>query len=96
MPWIVFYLIVIAVRRAVRLMRRQQAKRTRGLCVGCAFVHMQYGATGGNAVFCSFGGGVRPVKLDLLHCTDYRDRNLRMPPVRIGFVLEIRGIEAKV
>jgi hypothetical protein len=95
MPWIVFYLIVIAGLRAVRLMRRQRAKRPRGLCVGCAFVHMQYGATGGNTVFCTFGGGVRPVKLDVLYCTDYRDRNVRMCPERIGFVPEVRGIEAE-
>jgi hypothetical protein len=47
---------------------------------------MQYGATGRNAVFCTFGGRVRAVKLDVLYCTDYRDRNATPRLVRVGFV----------
>jgi hypothetical protein len=89
---IVFYLIGLAI---VRALRRLRTKRPRGLCAGCAFVHMQYGATGRNAVFCTYGGGVRLVKLDVLYCTDYRDRHLPARTVRIGFVPEVQGVETE-
>jgi hypothetical protein len=93
MPWILVYVLAIAV---TRLMRRLGAKLPqRGLCARCSFVHMQFGATGRNAVFCTFGGGVRPVMIDVLYCTDYRDRNVASLPVRIGFVPEIQGVEAE-
>jgi hypothetical protein len=93
MPWILVYLLVIGVLRALRRWRAKP--RPRGLCAGCAFVHMQYGATGRNAVFCRFGGGVRPVKLDVLYCTDYRSRDAPPRLVRIGFAPPIRGIETE-
>jgi hypothetical protein len=50
---------------------------------------MQYGAAGKNAVFCTFGGGVREVKLDVLYCTDYRNPNAPPRLVRVGFAPEI-------
>jgi hypothetical protein len=95
---IVFYLIVLAVLRGIRRVRtnRPRTKGARGLCGGCAFVHMQYGATGRNAVFCTYNGGVRPVALDVLYCTDYRDRNAPVRLTQIGFVPEVQGIEARV
>jgi len=65
-----------------------RARRPRGLCAGCRFAHMQYGATGRNAVFCTFGGVVRPVQIDVLYCTDYRDRNAAATTVRMGFAPE--------
>jgi hypothetical protein len=93
---IIVYVIVIAILRAVsETLKRMRAKRPRGLCAGCSFVHMQYGATGRTAVFCTFGGGIRQVKLDVLYCTDYRDRNAQPRLVRIGFTPEISGFEAK-
>ena len=96
MTSVVFWLIVIALARLVRYVRTKPPRRgQRGLCAGCAFVHMQYGATGRNAVFCTFGGGVREVKLDVLYCTDYRDRNAPPRLVQIGFAPEIRGVEAE-
>lgn len=67
MTTILFWAIAIALARLVRYVRTKPPGRAqRGLCAGCAFVHMQYGATGRNAVFCTFGGGVREVKLDVL------------------------------
>jgi hypothetical protein len=89
---IFFYLVALAIVRALRTLRK---KRPRGLCAGCAFVHMQYGATGRNAVFCTYGGGVRLVKLDVLYCTDFRNRHQPARTVRIGFVPEIQGVEAE-
>jgi hypothetical protein len=56
---------------------------------------MQYGATGRNTVFSTFGGRVREVKLDVLYCTDYRNRNTPPRLVRVGFAPEIQGIESK-
>ena len=62
------------------------------MCAQCSFVHMQYGATGRNAVFCTFGGGVRAVKLDVLYCTDYRDRNAPTRLVQVGFAPNVRDV----
>ena len=92
MPGIVVYLIGLAIARALRSLR---TKRPQGLSGNCAFVHMQYGATGRNAVFCTYGGGVRPVKLDVLYCTDFRNRHQPARTVRIGFVPEIQGVETE-
>ena len=80
---IVLYLVVIAVVRAIR---DKRLPRTRSLCASCCFVHMQYAANGRNAVFCTFGGVVRPVQIDVMYCTDFRDRNATVRIVRLGFV----------
>ena len=99
MPWIVYVIVISMLRSVFRAVKEIRVRRRqRGLCPGCAFVHMQYGATGRNAVFCTFGGGVRAVKLDVLYCTDYRDRNARPRLVRVGFVPEVQdaGAETRV
>ncbi len=96
MATILVWTIVILLARAVRHLWTQPRRRAqRGLCAGCTFVHMQYGATGRNAVFCTFGGGVRQVKLDVLYCTDYQNRNAPPRLVRVGFAPEIRGAEVE-
>jgi len=95
MPWIVYVIAISILRGVSEAVKRMRAKRARGLCAGCAFVHMQYGATGRNAVFCTFGGGVRLVKLDVLNCTDYRNRNTPPRLVRIGFARETQGVEVE-
>lgn len=87
---VVVYLIVIAV---LRLMKRKRAPKPRGLCAECSFAHIQYGANTKRATFCTFGGGVRPVALDVLYCTDYRDRNAAPRVVPIGFVREVAHVE---
>lgn len=90
MPGIALLAIVIGLLRKIR--RSRTKLLIRGLCANCAFVHMQYGAAGGKAVFCRFGGGVRKVKLDVLYCTDYRDRNVPPRIVRIGFAPEVQHV----
>jgi hypothetical protein len=85
MPFVFYVIFLIALRGIATAIKRIRAKRHRGLCRDCAFVHMQYGATGRNAVFCTFGGGVRVVNLDVLYCTDYSDRNAQPRLVQIGF-----------
>ncbi len=94
MTFTIFSLIVWGVLRGmVRALRGLRRERPRGLCAGCRFVHMQYGATGRNTVFCTFGGVVRPVQIDVLYCTDYRDRRAGERLVRIGFVPAVRSAE---
>ena len=96
MTAILFWAIVIALARLVRYVRTKPQRRARrGLCAGCAFVHMQYGATGRNAVFCTFSGGVREVKLDVLFCTDYRNRNAPPRLVQIGFAPETQAVKVE-
>jgi hypothetical protein len=91
---VLFWIVVISLARLVRYLRTKPARlKQRGLCAGCAFVHMQYGATGRNAVFCTFRGGVRAVKLDVLYCTDYRNRYARPRLVQVGFAPEARTVE---
>jgi hypothetical protein len=92
MPAIALLAMIFGLLRTIRRIRTKP--RPRGLCADCAFVHMQYGATGGKAVFCTFGGVVRDVKLDVLYCTDYRNRNAPQRLVRIGFAPEVRSVEA--
>jgi hypothetical protein len=87
---VICYLILIAVQRWIR---RKRAVKPRGLCAGCAFVHMQYGASGRNAVFCTFGAVVRSVQINVLYCTDYRDRSVPPRLVRIGFARENANTE---
>ena len=79
----IFYLVVIAV---MRWFRRKRVPKARGLCAGCSFAHVQYGTNAKVATFCTFGGVVRPVALEVLYCTDYRDRNAKPRTVSIGFV----------
>jgi hypothetical protein len=45
------------------------------------------------AISCTYGGGVRPMKLDVLYCTDYRARDAPLRPSVIGFVYEIASAE---
>jgi hypothetical protein len=54
---------------------------------------MQYGANARRAISCTFGGAVRPVKLDVLYCTDYQPRNRPVRSRPIGFVREIAAAD---
>ena len=92
MPLVAFAVFMGIVRGLSAALKRPRAKPARALCAECSFVHMQYGTTGRNAVFCTFGGGVREVKLDVLYCTDYCDRNAVPRLVQIGFAPEMRGV----
>lgn len=82
---IVVRLIVMAINS---LVRRRNAPKAKPLCNECTFAHIQFGACGRRAISCTFGGGVRPLKLDVLYCTDYGPRHA--PPRRaMGFVAQI-------
>ena len=88
---VLLYLTVITVLRCIG---RKRAPMPRGVCAECSFAHIQHGAYATSARFCTFGGGVRPVTLDVLYCTDYRDRNTPPRAVPMGFVREIASAAA--
>src|SRR5215469_16147124 len=69
--------------------RMQQVRANkRPLCLDCAHAHMQYAPNGRCAIACTFAGSVRPV-LNVMYCTDYRDRNSPPRLVSIGFVHDL-------
>ena len=92
MPLFVFMLVFKVVAELIRARRAREAK-SESLCGGCLHAHVQYGANGRRAISCTYGGAVRPMKLDVLYCTDYAARNLPCRTRLIGFVHEIAPAE---
>jgi hypothetical protein len=89
MSTIVLLILVRLIMIAVGSMtKRRGAPKTKPLCNECVFAHIQFGACGRRTISCAFGGGVRPLKLDVLYCTDFRPRHGRPRPA-IGFVPRI-------
>lgn len=84
-------LILEVIRAAVK---KTRVPKPQPLCASCINAHVQYGANGRRAIFCTHGGTVRPMKLDVLYCTDCEDRNAPLRLVRIGFAPEFRGVGA--
>jgi hypothetical protein len=90
MPFAVFALILKFVAEIVRALRRKAREaKPRPLCADCFYAHVQYGSNARRAISCTYGGAVRPMKLDVLYCTDYRARNLPLRAGVIGFVREV-------
>ena len=93
MSTIIFVVLVRLLVAAIgAIVQRSRAPKPKPLCTECVFAHVQYGACGRRVISCTFGGGVRPLKIDVLYCNDYRSRNV---PVRtaIGFVRSIAPAE---
>lgn len=91
--WVIWQITRESVRAGVRKMR---APRRQPLCADCLYAHVQCGAKGQLAISCTFGGVVRPMKLDVMYCTDYRARALPFRNGSIGFVREIEPVEEVV
>jgi hypothetical protein len=90
----VFVLFFKVVREAVRSFRDKARKiNPEPLCAGCLHAHVQYAANARRAISCTYAGAVRPMKLDVLYCTDYQARHLPARPRAIGFVREIASAE---
>ena len=87
-------LIMNAVIAFARFRNRSGQPSAETLCGFCSFAHVQYGANGRRAISCTYGGGVRTIKLDVLYCTDYRDRNAPPRVVRVGFVPAIEPADS--
>jgi hypothetical protein len=95
---LIFAMVVALAWQTVRAgvgpsIRKMRAPKSVALCGDCLHAHVQYAANGQRAISCTFGGAVRPMKLDVLYCTDYRDRNLSIRTGSIGFVREIASAE---
>jgi hypothetical protein len=97
MPVVLFVLIKLVVEAIRSALRKTRPVKPQPLCAGCSNAQVQYGAEGRRAISCTFGGMVRPATLDVLYCTDYRDRKVksRLVLVRIGFAPEGRGNQAE-
>jgi len=92
-----FWLVWQITRESIRAgIRKMYAPKPKPLCADCFYAHVQYGAKAERAISCTFGGFVRPMKLDVMYCTDYRTRTLPFRNGSIGFVCEIAPVEAKV
>jgi hypothetical protein len=90
MPFFVLVMCLKAIYEAARTFhKKNHAKKPEPLCVGCLHAHVQYAANARRAISCAYGGAVRPVKLDVLYCTDYQTRNVSARCRVVGFVPEI-------
>ena len=87
----VAFVMLIGVVRALR--ERVRKPRPQPLCEQCSCAHMQYASSGRAAIFCTFGGGVRPVKVDVMYCADFSQRGVVLRRAHIGFVLPILDSE---
>ena len=76
--------------------RERKENKPRPLCTDCAHAHVQYAVNGRRAIACTFAGAMRPVQIDVMYCTDYRDRNAAPRLVQIGFALPIVAAEPAV
>jgi hypothetical protein len=95
---LIFAMVVALAWQTVRAgvgacIRKMRAPKPVPLCGDCLHAHVQYAANGQRAISCTFGGAVRPMKLDVLYCTDYRKRDLPVRASAIGFVREIAPVE---
>jgi hypothetical protein len=89
MPLIVFFVVVNALTRLfVAIARRNREPEPAPMCADCSFAHMQYAVNGRRVISCRFGGGVRPVTINVMYCTDYLNRGAPARVVRVGFVRE--------
>lgn len=94
MPALVFVLLFKMIFEAVRVFRNKAREaKPAPLCADCFFAHVQYAANARRAISCTYGGAVRPMKLDVLYCTDYRARGMPLRAGVIGFVHEIAPVE---
>ncbi len=93
MPWLfVALLFRILAEPVIAHIRARRKTKPCAICTDCFYAHMQYGAKAQRAISCTYGGLVRPMKLDVTYCTDYRTRN-ELRAREIGFVREIATAE---
>jgi hypothetical protein len=94
MPALVIALLIKFIVEAVRVFRKKaRAAKPETLCARCQYAHVQYAANARRVISCAYGGAVRPMKLDVLYCTDYQARNLPAGSRAIGFVHEVLAAE---
>ena len=90
MPLIVFFVVVNALTRlCVAVVRKNREPKPGPVCAECSFAHMQYAVNGRRVISCTFGGGVRPMTINVMYCTDFLNRGAPARVVRVGFVREL-------
>jgi len=89
MPALFWILIVRLIAEIVKAMRQRNASKLRPLCTDCAHAHVRYAVNGRREIACTLAGAVRPVQIEVMYCTDYRDRNAAQRLVPIGFARPI-------
>jgi hypothetical protein len=94
---LLFYLVLInmLVRTVAGTVRKRREPKPEPMCATCSFAHMQYAASGKRAISCTFAGGVRPITIDVMYCTDYRDRSTPQKAAIIGFARELPEAEVE-
>ena len=86
-------LIWQTIRECIRAgIRKMRAPKPQPICADCFYAHVQYTVNARHVISCTYSGALRPMKLDVLYCTDYRTRNMPRPAV-VGFVREIAPTE---
>jgi hypothetical protein len=94
MPFLILDAIPKLFIAGISAMLRWRTKSTaEPLCAECYYAHVQYLAKGPCAISCTYGGTLRPMKLDVLYCTDFRARNQPIRNASVGFVREIAAAE---
>ena len=85
---LIFYLVLInfIVRIGAAAVRKRREPKPAPVCATCTFAHMQYAVSGKRAVSCTFGGSLRPITIDVMYCTDYRDRTAPERVPIVGFM----------
>jgi hypothetical protein len=93
---LLFYLVLInvLVRIVGGAVGKAREPKPEPLCAGCTFAHMQYAVNGKRAISCTFGGMVRPMTLDVMYCTDYRNRYEPVRLVAVGFAGAMKDAES--
>jgi len=95
MPLLLYIVLInVLVRIVASAVRKTREPKPQPLCAGCTFAHIQYAATGKIETFCTYGGVVRPMTLDVVYCTDYRDRNAPVRIVTVGFAPMLEELES--
>lgn len=85
MPALFLVLMIRVIVEIARATRNREANKPRPLCTDCSHAHVQYAVNGRRAIACTFAGTLRPVQIDVMYCTDFRDRNAAPRLVQIGF-----------
>ena len=90
MPLFFFVVLInVLVRIGAAAARKHCEPRAAPLCETCSFAHTQYATDGKRTISCTFAGGVRPITIDVMYCTDYRDRSTPRRVALVGFAREV-------
>jgi hypothetical protein len=94
MPFLILGAVMKFLVECVRaIVQRRSESKPEPLCAECSYAHVQYLAKGQRAISCTYAGMLRPMKLYVLYCTDFRNRYQLVRNGSVGFVREIVAAE---